>query len=232
MKLFRIHRGPASRFAVYASLMVLAAGTVIHLGCSRIPEAKKPAMGDPLLRERREKDLAFKSNSSSPIPEADRPHFQGLAYFDINPDLRFRVKLIRYAKPERIRIGTNTGEVRSGLRYGYFEFEVKGQVCRLQVYRLEELPGGGSGPELFVPFRDATTGKTTYGAGRYIDFKENTSGIYDLDFNRAYNPSCAYGGDYSCPTPPPENTLSVPIEAGERNYPLAKAQGHNSGFIY
>jgi uncharacterized protein (DUF1684 family) len=69
-----------------------------------------------------------------------------------------------------------------------------------------------------MPFRDATSGQETYASGRYIDLKENTSGVYDLDFNRAYNPYCAYNSTFSCPVPPAENVLKVPIRAGEKNY--------------
>ncbi len=174
-----------------------------------------------VLAERKAKDRAFKSGSDSPIPVSDRPTFQGLTYFDVNPELRFNVRLQRYPSPKSFKMGTNTGEMRTALRYGFFEFRVEGQECRLQVYRTED-DQGGEAPHLFVPFRDATTGKTTYTGGRYLDFSENTSGIYDLDFNRAYNPYCAYGQGYSCPLPPSENTLRVPILAGEKIYSLAK----------
>jgi len=174
-----------------------------------------------VLRERREKDRSLKSGRDSPIPVEDRTRFQGLAYFDINPNLKFRVKLNRYSAPQNVRLGTNTGEVRAALRYGYFEFQVEGKTCRLQVYRVEDAQSSG-GSNLFIPFRDATTGKETYASGRYIDLPENTTGLYDLDFNRAYNPWCAYGKGFSCPIPPAENTLAVAIRAGEKIYPLAK----------
>lgn len=172
---------------------------------------------NPITKERREKDLAFKSGPESPIPEEDRARFEGLSYFPVNPGLRFQVKLHRYDRPERLRLATNTGEMRDALRYGYFEFEVDGQASRLQVYRMES--GGPTGaPYLFIPFRDLTSGRETYGSGRYLDLKENTSGTYDLDFNRAYNPLCAYGKTYSCPLPPEENRLSVAIRAGEKTW--------------
>jgi uncharacterized protein len=180
---------------------------------------KTPVARDPILVERTTRDAAFRSDPNSPILAQDRSKFQGLAYFPINPALRFSVRLNRYSRPERIKLGTNTGEIRSGLRYGYFEFQVEAQSCRLQVYRLEEVPeSGGSG--LFVPFRDATSGKESYAAGRYIDLVENTSGIYSLDFNRAYNPFCAYNSEFSCPIPPTENTLLIPIRAGEQKYSI------------
>jgi len=185
-------------------------------GCTPQPP-ESPAVEDPVIKARRERDMTFKLSPQSPIPERDRAGFTGLDYFAINPDLRFRVKLNRFPVPARMRMGTNTGEIREGLRYGFFEFRVQGQDCRLNVYRMEETGDAGQ-PYLFIPFRDATSGKETYGAGRYLDLPENTSGFYDLDFNRAYNPSCAYGMDYSCPVPPQENRLAIPIRAGEKVY--------------
>jgi uncharacterized protein (DUF1684 family) len=178
---------------------------------------KLSAPQDPMIMERKAKDAAFKSDDNSPIPQKDKFGFQGLSYYPINPDMRFSVRLNRYSAPQRVRLGTNTGEIRTGLRYGYFEFRVGDQNCRLQVYRLEDIPESG-GSNLFIPFRDATTGHESYPAGRYIDLAENTSGIYVLDFNRAYNPYCAYNNKYSCPLPPAENTLLIPIRAGEKKY--------------
>ena len=206
-----------------ALLWVLAFGllteTALFTACAEGPQAPATPV-DPVLRARRERDIAFKSDPQSPIPAQDRTRFQGLEYFPLNPDLRFRVQLNRYPVPERIRMATNTGEVRDGLKYGYFEFRAGGVACRLQVYRLDDNDNPGQ-PSLFIPFRDATTGKETYAAGRYLDLRENTSGLYDLDFNRAYNPSCAYGGDFSCPIPPEENRLSIQIRSGDKDYPHA-----------
>lgn len=189
-------------------------------GCSKSSTEGPPSPQDPILQERMEKDAAFKSESNSPILPKDKPRFQGLAYYHLNPGLRFSVQLHRYPNPQHVRLGTNTGEIRNGLRYGYFDFHVEDQTCRLQVYRLEDVPDSGGGPYLFIPFRDSTCGQETYETGRYLDLKENTSGFYDLDFNRAYNPSCAYNSEFSCPVPPAENTLKVPIRAGEKKYPL------------
>lgn len=187
-------------------------------GCSKNPESDPKLSGsnDLLLQERREKDEFFKTGTNSPIPVQDRSGFQGLSYFPIDPNLRFRAKLQRYPIPKQIRIGTNTGEIRGALLYGYFDFQVGSQACRLQVYRTEDAMN--QGPSLFIPFRDATSGRETYSSGRYLDLTENTSGMYDLDFNRAYNPYCAYNSEYSCPLPPAENTLAAPIRAGEKKY--------------
>ena len=167
-----------------------------------------------VIHERQTKDAFFKS-VSSPLQAGEREKFRGLDYYPVNPALRFQVRLQRYSSPKTIRMATNTGEIRSGLLYGFFEFTVENQDCRVQVYRLEE---AFSKPALFIPFLDATSGDETYEGGRYIDLTENTSGIYDLDFNRAYNPYCAYNPEYSCPAPPTENTVAASIRAGEKKY--------------
>jgi len=196
--------------------MVASCFLAVVQGCAQQPPAA-PAGEDPVLKARRERDLAFKLGPRSPIPERERAGFAGLDYFAINPELRFRVRLNRFPIPARVRMSTNTGEIRDGLRYGFFEFRAQGQDCRLHVYRMEEAGDAGQ-PHLFIPFRDTTSGKETYGAGRYLDLSENTSGFYDLDFNRAYNPWCAYGMEFSCPIPPEENRLAIPIRAGEKVY--------------
>ena len=204
------------RFAV---LIAGAAVVLIFQGCSRNqnPGRSQAISRDPVLQERAQKDASFLSADSPLVPKA-RSEFHGLSYYPIDPNLRFSVPLRRHQTPAQVRLGTNTGEIRTALRYGYFDFKVQNRDCRLQVYRLEDNPEGG-GPSLFIPFRDATSGQETYGAGRYIDLRENTSGIYDLDFNRAYNPFCAYNNEFSCPVPPAENTLNVPIRAGEKKFP-------------
>jgi uncharacterized protein (DUF1684 family) len=209
---------PKRAFPFARAIFPLILSMTFLCGCSQTQTSDRlqAIPSDPLLRERSEKDAAFKSGENSPIVSQDRSGFQGLSYYAINPDLRFSVKLHRYPIPKQIRLGTNTGEIRSGLRYGYFEFQVESHICRLQVYKLEDAPDHGA--SLFIPFRDSTSGKETYGAGRYIDLKENTSGVYDLDFNRAYNPFCAYNSEFSCPFPPAENTLTVPIRAGEKKF--------------
>jgi uncharacterized protein (DUF1684 family) len=202
-----------------SGMLILAIWVCTLWGCSGSDVADRQLSSlpdDPVVKERLAKDEAFRSGQGSPIASAERSSFQGLSYYPINSELRFKAKLNRYASPKQIRLGTNTGEIRSGLRYGYFEFEVGNSTCRLNVYKLEDAPDLGA--SLFIPFRDATSGKETYGSGRYIDLKENTSGIYDLDFNRAYNPFCAYNDEFSCPLPPGENTLEVPILAGEKKY--------------
>ena len=206
------------RTAAVAALFLLISG-FLTAGCGRrnehAGETGAPAAArDDVIHERQAKDAFFKSESS-PLPAVERGKFRGLDYYPVNPELRFQARLERYSSPRTIRMATNTGEIRSGLLYGFFEFTVENQACRVQVYRLEE---AFSKPSLFIPFLDATSGVETYEGGRYIDLTENTSGIYDLDFNRSYNPYCAYNPAYSCPAPPKENTVAAFIRAGEKKY--------------
>ncbi|HEX9340896.1 MAG TPA: DUF1684 domain-containing protein [Thermoplasmata archaeon] len=170
---------------------------------------------------RREKDYFFKEDHESPIPHGLRQAFQGLAYFA--PDTKYRVhaKLVKDPNPPRIVLATSKGVPRDMIRYGVFEFEVAGTPQRLAAYKSVPQPGHPHADEgLFVPFRDTTSGKETYGAARYLDIEERPTDEYVIDFNVAYNPYCAYSEDYVCPFPPRENWLTTAILAGEKNFPL------------
>jgi uncharacterized protein (DUF1684 family) len=177
---------------------------------------------EELAAFRRRKDAFFASDPQSPIPALQQStSFTGLRYYP--PDLAYRVEaeLVPFDFPTLVTLGTTQGELARYVRYGELRFRIIGQECRLTAYRPADDPQSS---ELFVPFRDATTGQETYGAGRYLDVPDDrdaSAGPHTLvvDFNLAYNPWCAYNADYSCTLPPPENTLPVGILAGERAYP-------------
>ena len=170
---------------------------------------------------RQEKDYWFRSDPESPLPTDVRAAFQGLEYFPPDVDARVATRLVRLPNPEPLTLATSKGIPRPMVRYGYFDFEIAGTSQRLYAYKSEAAPGHGhEDPSLFVPFRDATSGKESYGAARYLDLDEHPGDAYVIDFNLAYNPYCAYSEDYVCPFPPRENWLSVPIRAGERAFPL------------
>ena len=161
-----------------------------------------------LSDSRRQKDEFFKFSPQSPIPPGERRHFEGLAYFDANPDLSFSLE-VEPADGAEIVVQTSDGVERTYRRAGTVEFEVNGAPVRLTLYDT-------GGHAWFLPFRDATSGSSTYGAGRYLDLHDEGGGKVTLDFNLAYHPFCAYNDAYSCPLPPHENWLQVSIEAGER----------------
>ncbi len=165
--------------------------------------------------ERARKDDWFGSSPSSPIPHEARHDFTGLPYFPVDPSLRFAdLRLEPYAgsEPSAFQIPTSDGQLRPAHRAGTFSFDHAGEPRLLTAYVLD---GGGS-DSLFVPFLDATSGKESYGAGRYLDVDKEPDDAYTLDFNLAYHPYCVYAETYSCPLTPAENRLPIPIEAGER----------------
>jgi uncharacterized protein (DUF1684 family) len=162
-----------------------------------------------VLEFRDEKDQFFKHAPQSPLPEHDRGDFSGLSYFEPNEDLAFNVGL-EPAEPTDIEISTTTGDQRMYTRVATVTFTVADEDTTLALY--------SSGHEsLFLPFRDATSGAETYGAGRYLDVVPNEDGTAVIDFNYAYAPFCAYSDRYSCALPPQENWMPVAIRAGERN---------------
>lgn len=106
-------------------------------------------------------------------------------------------------------------------RFARLTFELKGDDFELYAYRNVDPSQKGSNNPLFIPFYDKSNGKSTYGGGRYLDVKmDNVDDSLVLDFNKAYNPYCAYNDQFACPVPPEENRLNVSITAGEKDFSL------------
>jgi uncharacterized protein (DUF1684 family) len=165
---------------------------------------------------RAEKDEFFKNSAGSPIPAEEREAFTGLPYYPVEVDLVFEgLTLVPYDgdEPSDFQIPTSDGRLRPAHRAGTFTFDAGGEPRRLTAYELEGAHENGS---LFLPFLDATSGRETYGAGRYLDLEPDDDGTYAIDFNLAYHPSCVYAPKFSCPLTPAENRLAIRIEAGER----------------
>ncbi len=167
-----------------------------------------------IIGDRIEKDKFFKEHVQSPISLEERENFTKLNYFEPNPDYRFELELEEFAYKEKVKIEDTGGNLRNFLKWGKFIFEIENSRCILNAYKSEETE-----KRLFIPFKDATSGKETYGAGRYIDLEEERDKIgneWILDFNFATNPWCAYSNNYVCPLIPFENILKVEIKAGEK----------------
>jgi len=184
---------------------------------AEVRAAQDPESGWHRWREVR--DDLFANHRQSPLPENARSGFPGHPYFDYDAGQRVLAEVVR-AELEAYEIATSGEDAGSYrfTRFGEARFELSGRSCRLELYWLEGYGGG-----VFLPFRDATSGKSTYGAGRYVldTVKGADLGMEGdrlvLDFNFAYNPSCAYDPRWVCPLSPPPNRLDIPIEAGERN---------------
>ena len=166
--------------------------------------------------ERKDKDTFLKEDEDSPFGES-KSDFTTLSYF--SPDLKYRVlaKLEPVANKQVRLLPTSTGEEGRYFEYAWAVFELDGKENRLLL--LEIMDMGPNRGKLFLAFADETSGGETYGGGRYLDLKKIPAATsIVLDFNKAYNPYCAYNDGYSCPLPPKENILKVPIRAGEKNF--------------
>ena len=157
---------------------------------------------------RAEKDDFFKHHPQSPLLRDQKAKFAGLQYFPENESLRLEVKVQRFEDESQIVMQTSTGGVQEYIRYGRFKFDVDGQPAELTIYENEN--------GYFLPFVDALAGKETYPAGRYLEPEPLPGDRFLVDFNLAYNPSCAYNEMWSCPITPAENRVKVPIRAGEK----------------
>ena len=174
-------------------------------------------------RGRDAKDAFFARNWQSPIPPHDRSRFRGLQYYLPDLSYRFELELNKYSDKQTARMAYTKGNEQDFIRWGEFRFKIGEKEQALQAYKRSR-----EEEKLFVPFKDTTSGKETYGAGRYLDLEperdRTRDGKWILDFNQAYNPWCAYSEAYTCPLVPVENWLEVSIYAGEKNYPLS--EGH------
>lgn len=168
------------------------------------------------------RDSEFRNKEESPLKEEDFPVFKGLDYFPTDEQFRVNAKFKRTPDEEYFQMPTSSGTEKKFVKYGELSFRIGEQDLLLNVYQfdievLKTIPEYAD--LLFVPFKDLTSNKETYGGGRYIDMKTPMGDEALLDFNLAYNPSCAYGSDrFNCPIPPAENFLKIEIRAGEKSF--------------
>jgi uncharacterized protein (DUF1684 family) len=167
---------------------------------------------------REEKDYFLKNAPNSPLKESDRLHLKGLHYFPVNPMYRFEGEIERYIininDPKYYAtFQTNKGPKKRYIRYGKFRFTHEGKDYTLELYK------SILGDKIFIPFYDKTSGQETYEGGRYVDSEIAMPGYrIVIDFNYAYNPSCAYNDKFVCVLPLEENRLNIKILAGEKKF--------------
>jgi hypothetical protein len=202
-----------NRIAALAIVAALAAGA-----CSSGPAPPSTdgrPYADQIAAFRAEKDRAFRQDATSPIPADKRAAFAGLPYFPIDPAYRVPASLTAAPSnpPVFFTMETSQHEPRKMQRVGTLAFAIGGATYSLAAFSETD---EGAPNRLFVPFYDLTNGAETYKGGRYLELDRTPTGFYDLDFNRAYHPSCVFDPQYDCPVPPRENRLPVAIRAGER----------------
>jgi uncharacterized protein len=140
--------------------------------------------------------------------------FTGLRFFAYDPAYTVRAMIDPVSPPQGLRMAASNGETRSAHRIGRVSVRFPHGQAVLTIYRLDDMAVDAP-DDLFLPFRDAGAGTSTYGAGRYVEVRHRAGGVVEIDFNRAYNPDCAYKIAAPCPITPAENTLPFLVEAGE-----------------
>jgi hypothetical protein len=193
----------------------IAGFLLLAIACS----APEVPYTDEIAAWRATKDQFMRESEDSPVPPDRRASFHPLVYFPTDPEYRVPAGLTLNRGEDIIEIPTSTGARRAHQRVGKLSFTLRGQLLTLTAF--VEV-GQQDIRRLFVPFADLTNGTETYPGGRYLELDRTATGIYDLDFNRAYHPFCYYNAKYDCPYPPRENRLPIPVRAGER----MDAEGH------
>lgn len=161
----------------------------------------------------------YKDASKSPLKKNDLINFKGLDFFPINEDLKVTATLELVPNSEFFFMETTTDRLAEERVYGILTFTLRGKEHTLNVYQSKQLMRTkGFKDYLFLPFTDNTNGKTTYSAGRYMDLRIPKGNTIELDFNKAYNPYCAYNEKYSCPIVPKENHLDAEINGGVKDF--------------
>ncbi|MEO9482354.1 MAG: DUF1684 domain-containing protein [Ekhidna sp.] len=155
----------------------------------------------------------FRTSEASPFVEKNQA-FKEVSFFEPNKDYRVSAELSRFSKRETAVLGNSDGTTTTYLKFAKVNFKIQEQPCSLVI-----LKALGFGNQYLLAFGDGTSGDSTYGGGRYLDVSIGKSDLITLDFNKAYNPYCAYFEDFTCPLPPVENLMEVSILAGEKNYP-------------
>jgi uncharacterized protein (DUF1684 family) len=163
----------------------------------------------------------FANAATSPLTKEDLESFKGLDYFEIDKKYRIEARIELTPNSPLFDMPTTIERVSLYKTYGIARFKLNGQTIELNIYQ-ETSPEKGFSDYLFLPFNDRTNGKETYGGGRYIDLELplEQSKTFIIDFNKAYNPYCAYNPNYSCPIPPKENDIELEIRAGMRNFEI------------
>ncbi|MCS5491713.1 DUF1684 domain-containing protein [Algoriphagus limi] len=195
---------------IFVSVVVLAA--VIYT----LTSAEDPETYIEKIESERERQYKFiRFNIESPLTEEQKLDFKELTFYPIDPTYKVKARLIPNEEKKVREVPLTDGSKERYIEHSFAEFELGGQTNRLLLLQAIDETDMRN---FFLAFADETSGRETYGGGRYINARQDGKNSITLDFNLAYNPYCAYNPDYACPIPPRENILKIPIEAGEKNY--------------
>lgn len=188
---------------------------VISCGNNYTPEQKEYIQKIEKIRS--DKNNWMKNDPNSPFNFKGKVEFHNLNYFDVDPGFVFKTKLVEYSPKDTVTVMGTKGDERKMVRYGYFVISYANTNYNVNFYE----GSSRSGQKYYtLSFTDKTTNKETYGVGRYIEMELNTdpNHIYEVDFNLAFNPYCAYSKNYSCSIPLKEDYIPLAINAGEKKF--------------
>jgi len=196
--------------------------TIILLLISSLLACNSQGKKKPLGKSdfQREMNAKFKDASTSPLTKKGLKEFKGLDFYPIQEKFKVSAKLTKTPKGKIFNFPTTTSRIAKYKQYGIVNFTIDGKEFTLDIYK-DPTPKSAYTNHLFLPFFDETSGKTSYAGGRFIDVlttDEQKDGTIGIDFNKAYNPYCAYSDRYSCPITPRDNFIAIAIEAGVMAY--------------
>lgn len=178
---------------------------------------KRPIAGETEFQ--REINAEYKDATTSPLKDNDRKNFKGLDFFKFDSTFVVKATFTRTPDEEVFKMKTTTNRLPEYVKYGVVSFELNGERHQLNIYQNQGLIKKEEYKDyLFLPFLDNTNGEESYGGGRYIDMRIPEGDAIEIDFNKAYNPYCAYNEKYSCPIVPRENYLDLEVRAGVKAF--------------
>jgi len=185
--------------------------------CTSCEQKKRTIKGQTEFQN--EINAEYKDASKSPLKVKDRKNFEGLDFFKVDSIYIVKAQLERTPMSKWFNMKTTTNRVSKERVYGILQFELKGKSYQLEIYQGKDLmENEGYENYLFLPFLDETNGLESYGGGRYMDAEIPEGNTMIIDFNKAYNPYCAYNDKYSCPIVPRKNYLNTRVEAGVKAF--------------
>lgn len=180
-------------------------------------QKKQPIQGETEFQ--RNLNSEFKDASKSPLKKKDRKDFRGLEFFKVDSAYVVHATLKTTPDEQPFKMKTTTDRLPEYVKYGEITFNLENETFTLNVFRdLDLMKEEGFEDYLFLPFLDDTNGDETYGGGRYLDLRIPEGDVMIVDFNKAYNPYCAYNEKYSCPIVPRDNYVGVNIKAGVKAF--------------
>ena len=188
------------------AILILTASAAAHATCL-----------DSLPTHRAQMEADYLKSKDSPFDEPMRAHFAGFSYFEGDASFCVDATFERAKGEKPFDMVAFNGKSLPFIKYGVFRFPLGGTMRTLTAYQRRDLPPAER-QWVLVPFQDSTNGKETYGGGRYLQLDFPIRARMTLDFNRAFNPLCAYDAKFTCPVPPPENRLAISIPVGEKGY--------------